>query len=153
MMHRAWSSIEGVPYWFSRSYIKFQGHTALKIVEFDPDWAFPDCNSSLNSPMAMKWYTKLEYIYNMTHSFNGGCMAYVAISSGYCSPLFLLSSKLIGTGRFCIICVREYNDSVSLSPSVRLSRILCPLCSAYSSGLIHFIFIHLIKQLQKVCRV
>ena len=39
---------------------KFQGHTALKIVEFDPDWAFPDCNSSLNSPMATKWCTKLE---------------------------------------------------------------------------------------------
>ena len=31
-----------------------------KIAEFDPDWAFPDCNSSLNSPMAMKCYTKLE---------------------------------------------------------------------------------------------
>ena len=37
-----------------------QGHTALKIVEFDPDWAFPDCNSSSNSPMATKWCTKLE---------------------------------------------------------------------------------------------
>ena len=45
---------------FSRSSVKFQGHTALKIVEFDPDWAFPDCNSSLNPPMAMKWCTKLE---------------------------------------------------------------------------------------------
>ena len=46
---------------------------------------------------------------------------------------------------------------VSLRPSVRLSvrpsRIPCLLCSAYSSGWIHFIFIHLIKQLQKVCRV
>ena len=37
--------------------------------------------------------------------------------------------------------------------SVRPSRIPCPLCSAYSFGWIHFIFIHLIKQLQKVCRV
>ena len=46
-----------VPYCFSRSFVKFQGHTALKIVEFDPDWAFPDCNSSLNSHMMMKWYT------------------------------------------------------------------------------------------------
>ena len=45
---------------FSRSSIKFQGHTALKIVEFDPDWAFPDCNTRLNSPMATKWCTKLE---------------------------------------------------------------------------------------------
>ena len=44
----------------SRSYVKFQGHTALKIVEFDPNWAFPDSNSSLNSPMAMKCCTKLE---------------------------------------------------------------------------------------------
>ena len=60
MMHKAWSSIEEVPYCFSRSSVKFQGQAALKIVEFDPDWAFPDCNSSLNSPMAMKCYTKLE---------------------------------------------------------------------------------------------
>ena len=60
MMHRAWSSIVEVPYYFSRSYVKFQGHTALKIVEFYPNWAFPDCNSSLNSPMAMKCCTKLE---------------------------------------------------------------------------------------------
>ena len=31
-----------------------------KINKFDPDWAFPDYNSSLNSPMAMKCCTKLE---------------------------------------------------------------------------------------------
>ena len=60
MLHRAWSSIVEVPYCFSRSYVKFEGHTALKIVEFDPNWAFPDCNSSLNSPMAMKCCTTLE---------------------------------------------------------------------------------------------
>ena len=99
MMHKAWCSIEEVPYYFSglsikfwghtgwkmdvsnpiwvrllgrsqlsnpsdlpcwRSYVKFQGHTAPKIVEFDPNWAFPDCNSSLNSSMAMKCCTKLE---------------------------------------------------------------------------------------------
>ena len=60
MMHKAWSRIEEVPYCFSRSYVKFQGHTALKIIKFDPNWAFPDCNSSLNSPMAMKCCTKLE---------------------------------------------------------------------------------------------
>ena len=59
-MHRAWRSIVEVPYCFSRSYVKFQGHTALKIVEFDPNWVFPDCNSGLNSPMAMKYCTKLE---------------------------------------------------------------------------------------------
>ena len=60
MMHRALSSIVEVPYCFWRSSVKFQGHTALKIVEFDPNWAFQDCNSSLNPPMAMKCCTKLE---------------------------------------------------------------------------------------------
>ena len=60
IIHTAGSSIEEVPYCFSRSSVKFQGHLALKIVEFDPDWAFPDCNSSLNTQMATKWCTKLE---------------------------------------------------------------------------------------------
>ena len=60
MMHKAWSSIEEVPYCFSRSNIKFQGHTALKIVKFDRNWAFLDSNSSLNSLMVMKCCTKLE---------------------------------------------------------------------------------------------
>ena len=44
----------------SRSYVKLQGYTAKKIVDCDPNWAFPDCNSSLNSQMATKWCTKLE---------------------------------------------------------------------------------------------
>ena len=47
-MHKAWNSIAEMPYRFLRSYVKFQGHTALKIVEFDPDLWFPDCNSILN---------------------------------------------------------------------------------------------------------
>ena len=60
MMHNAWSSIEQVPCCFSRSYVKLQGHTALKVVDFDPNWTFPDCISSLKSPMATKWCTMLD---------------------------------------------------------------------------------------------
>ena len=60
MLHKAWSSKEEVPYSLWMSAVKFQGHTALKIIEFDPDWAFLDCNSRLNSPMAKKYCTKLE---------------------------------------------------------------------------------------------
>ena len=45
---------------FARSSVICQGLTALKLIEFDPNWAFRDCNSSLNSPMAMKYCTKLE---------------------------------------------------------------------------------------------
>ena len=32
--------------------LKLQGHTAPKVVHFDPIWAFPDCYFSLNSRMA-----------------------------------------------------------------------------------------------------
>ena len=35
--------------------VEFQGYMAKKIVDFDPNWAFPDCISSFNSQMAMKW--------------------------------------------------------------------------------------------------
>ena len=59
MLHKAWSSIEEVPYCFLRSSVKFQGRKALKIVDFDPNWAFPDCNLNFNSPMVTKWCTKL----------------------------------------------------------------------------------------------
>ena len=37
MIHKAWSNIDEVPYCFWRSFVNFQGHTALKIVEFDPN--------------------------------------------------------------------------------------------------------------------
>ena len=44
MMHKAWSSIGEVTYCFSRSCVKFQGHTGQKIAVFDPNRAFPDYN-------------------------------------------------------------------------------------------------------------
>ena len=42
---------------------------------------------------------------------------------------------------------------VSPCPSVRLWTESCPLCIFNNTHRIHFIFAHLIKQLQKVCRV
>ena len=53
--------LEEVPYCSSRSSVKFQGHMVKKkIVDFDPNWPFPNCSSSLNSPLAMQWRTKVE---------------------------------------------------------------------------------------------
>ena len=62
MMHNAWSSIKEVPYCFSRSSAIFQGHTGQKISSFDLNWAFSDFYSSLNSPMDLKWCTKLDVV-------------------------------------------------------------------------------------------
>ena len=39
MMLEAWCSIEEVPYYFSRSSIKFQGHTGWKVHGLDQIWA------------------------------------------------------------------------------------------------------------------
>ena len=38
MIHKAWRSIEEVPYNFSRPAIKFQGHTGNKINDVNPVW-------------------------------------------------------------------------------------------------------------------
>ena len=46
----------------SRSSVNFQGRTEQKIADFDPNWAFPDCNSRLNSLKALKWCTKLNVV-------------------------------------------------------------------------------------------
>ena len=63
MMHRAWISVGEVPCCFSWSSIKFQSHTGQNIANFDPNWAFPECNSSLNSLMDLKWCTKLDIVW------------------------------------------------------------------------------------------
>ena len=64
-MMTKWCIKLGVAY--ERCPIIFQGHPSnfkvtqlKKIVNFDPNWEFPDRNSSFNSPMATKWCTKLE---------------------------------------------------------------------------------------------
>ena len=44
---------------FSRWSVKFQGHTGQKCTDFDPNRAFPDCNSSLKSQMDFKRCTEL----------------------------------------------------------------------------------------------
>ena len=40
MMHKAWRSIEEVRYCFSRSSIKFHGHTGGKIDDLNPIWDY-----------------------------------------------------------------------------------------------------------------
>ena len=60
-----WGSKEEVPYCFSRSSIKFLGHTDRKIDDFDPNWALPDCNPNLNSQM--KWHSKVPCCFSRSY--------------------------------------------------------------------------------------
>ena len=120
MMHKAWSSIEEVPYCFSRSSVKFQGHTALKIVKFDPNWAFPDCNSSLNSPMAMKCCTKLETAKERCPIVFQGYPSNFKVTRDKTSP-FLAATKQLYEWYFLSVCP---SVRLSVCPSVCLS--VCP---------------------------
>ena len=62
MMHKAVMWLRrGALLFFKIICQKSRSH-GQKIVDFDTNWAFPDCNSSLNSPMALKWCTKLYVI-------------------------------------------------------------------------------------------
>ena len=88
MMHKDWCCLEEVPYCFSRSSIKVQGHTAKKIVDFDPNWAFPDCISSLISPMAMKWCTKLEAAWERCPIVFQGHLSNFKVAQDKKSPIF-----------------------------------------------------------------
>ena len=56
MVHRAW---RGALLFFKVIRQISTSHGSKNRL-IDPDWAFPNCNSSLNSPMATKWCTKLE---------------------------------------------------------------------------------------------
>ena len=44
-------------------------HTGQKIADFDLNSAFPDCHSSLNSPMDLKWRTELGVVQRMWSNF------------------------------------------------------------------------------------
>ena len=65
-----------------------------------------------------------------------------------------LTTRLLGVYWFhsvrLTVCL---SVSMYVRTSIRPSHIRCPLCSAYSFGWIHFIFIHLIKLQQMVYRM
>ena len=66
MMHKAWSSIEEMPYCFWGSFVKFLGHTAQQIVKFDKNLVFPDSNSKFEFPngyeMMHKTWSSIEEV-------------------------------------------------------------------------------------------
>ena len=142
MMHRARSSIVEVPYCFSRSSIKFQGHTALKIVEFDPKWAFPDCNSSLNSPMAMKCCTKLETAKERCPIVFQGHLSNFKVTRYKASPILtqigrfrtIGQSQLSNSFRFALFVLVLYAD-LGHRGFFRCSKSFCYICST-CNGLI-----------------
>ena len=51
------------PFVFQGRPSNFEVTVDKTITNFNPDWAFPDFNFGLNSPIALKWCTKLDRVY------------------------------------------------------------------------------------------
>ena len=58
-----------------------------KIADFDPNIVFPDCNSSLNSPMALKWCTKLNVLVRRGAQMLFKVICLISRSHGKKSPI------------------------------------------------------------------
>ena len=69
MIHKAWCSIEEVPYYFSRSYIKFQGHTDWKIDDLDKIWARLLGPSQLLNPSDLPLFEANDKIWAKFYQF------------------------------------------------------------------------------------
>ena len=137
MMHKAWSSIEEVPYCFSRSYVKLQGHTAKKIIDFDPNWVFPDCNSSLNSPMAMKCCTKLETAKERCPIVFQGHLSNFKVTRDKTSPI------LTQIGCFWTIGRSQLSNPSDLPCYCEIPRFHCTCFSLWNSMIsLHLFFMY-----------
>ena len=64
MMHKAWCSLEEVPYSYSRSSIKFQGQMDWKIENLNPIWARLLGQSQLSNPLDLPCLYIFLYHYN-----------------------------------------------------------------------------------------
>ena len=64
MMHKAWCSIEEVPYCFPRPSIKFQGHKGQKIDDLDQIWARLLGRSQLSNPSDLPCFNrKVKFLF------------------------------------------------------------------------------------------
>ena len=146
MMHKAWSSIEELPYCFSRSSVKFQGHIALKIVEFDPNWAFPDCNSSLNSPMAMKCCTKLQTAKKRCPIVFQGHPSNFKVTRDKTSPI------LTQIGHFRTIGRSQLSNPSDLPCFLSSTKIatVTHICKMFGKSILWPIYYHFAKMVEKI---
>ena len=89
-----------MPYCFSRSSVKFEGHTALKIVEFDPNWPFPD----YRPVVAFKSLTFALFKYH-----HQGCLNYPIFSNlGLCTACFVCHRELWPTSELFLLLSQEF---------------------------------------------
>ena len=77
MMHKAWSSIEEVPYCFWRSSVKYQGHTGWKIDDWNPIWVRLLGRSQLSNPSDLPCFKLAFFNVNVDILIQMFCPSYL----------------------------------------------------------------------------
>ena len=104
MTHKAWCSIEEVSYYFSRSSIKFQGHTGWKINDLDQIWARLLGRSQLSNPSDLPCLMQLGH-YCIFRKFELGICLYrnvTGIMQGVFGGIIYLSIPI-----YCVLIVNK----------------------------------------------
>ena len=129
MIHKAWCSIEEVPYYFSRSYIKYQGHTGWKINDLDQIWARLLGWSQLSNPSDLPcwlgiWYESIVWVIMGRWGLFSECRCFS------CSSYYWQKAKVKGHGhraqkKFCLSlalldCKSSLNSQMGMERCTKL---------------------------------
>ena len=125
-MHKDWSSIEEVPYCFSRLSVKFQGHSAKKISILTQNWDFSDYNSGSNSQRNETMLKFWSSIQEVPYCFSRSSVKF----QGHKGQISLILS---GIERFRLLLQFEFTDGFEMIYKSRSSIEEVRYCISRSS--------------------
>ena len=128
MMHKAWCSIEEVPYYLSRSSIKIKGNTAWKINDLNPIWVRLLGQSQLSNPSDLPCFWKA--------------------SRNTIMPRGILRSKVL-----YIYFLHQTRQRIQIQQNIRLSVQTGDCFTAFVYNAIWNIFAHIGKKLIKISNI
>ena len=138
---------------------KHQSSTSLAFVrEFTRDRWIPRTNGQLHGKCFHLMTSSCDWLASWTRPAEGSCLMDGILCFLSLVPLWAFSIFDVCSVFQRLLyppLQRSWKGGILVSPcpSVRLWTELCPLCIFNNTHRIHFIFAHLIKQLQKVCCV
>ena len=121
MMHKAWCSIEEVPYCFARSSIKFQGNTGWKIDNLNPIWVRLIGRSQLSNPWDLPCSFKKMYLEMSSAKWHSFCLS-LNVLMGWHNFIYNCTTQRGAVSRchfrwmlsiyFCLQCKSHYHMSI-----------------------------------------
>ena len=144
MLHKAWNSKGEMPYCFSRSSVKFQGHTGQNISDFAPNWAFPDCRpvAAFKSLRFVFLFFQCQYMVGSSlhpHLLSQGL---INVWSGQKQVVLVLSKPVTSPFYYCLLfmCFKGCLLNVMIMAATLIYEHIClkPFQITYCSKAIFF---------------